>query len=354
MPVDEPGPVRPDEQIDLEQLQVYLKPHFPESVGQLSLEQFHGGHSNLTYLLRLGEQEFVLRRPPFGNTVRSAHDMGREFRVLSRLYDVYKPAPRALHHCTDHSVIGDEFYLMERRVGLVLRGHNTPDVLERDPGQVRSLCMAFVENLAQLHALDYRQAGLGDLGRPQGYIERQVQGWSQRYQKAQTEDMPDVHLLGSWLMDHLPAEGQSALIHNDYKYDNLILDADQPTRILAVLDWEMSTLGDPLMDLGMALSYWVEATDSEEHLRFAFGPTMIAGSLSRQELADLYAEQAGISVDGILFYYCFGLFKLCVIVQQIYARYVRGQTSDARFADLNRRIVVFARTARSAIESGRI
>ena len=354
MSVDQAGPVRPDEQIDLQRLAVYLEQQFPEIAGALSIAQFPRGHSNLTYLLCNGDREYVLRRPPFGNPVRSAHDMGREFRVLSKLCDVYEPAPRPLLHCTDLTVIGDEFYLMERRTGLVLRGDNTPAVLESQPDLVRRLCEAFIENLARLHALDYRAAGLAELGRPEGYIERQVRGWNQRYEQAKTDEHPDVQRLGRWLTDHRPADGRPALIHNDYKYDNLVLDADEPTRIVAVLDWEMSTVGDPLMDLGTALSYWVEPDDSDEQLKSAFGPTMIAGSMTRQELADRYAEQSGISVNGILFYYCFGLFKLAVIVQQIYARYVRGQTRDPRFADLNQRVAVLARTALRAITAGRM
>ncbi len=270
--VDQPGPVRPAEQIELERLAVYLAGQLPEIEGELSVEQFHRGHSNLTYLLRIGDQEYVLRRPPFGNPVRSAHDMGREFRVLSRLCDVYEPAPRPLVHCTDAAVIGDEFYIMERRTGVVLRGDNTPDVLASDPRLARLLCEAFIDNLARLHALDFRSAGLADLGRPDGYVERQVRGWNKRYANAKTDEHPDVERLGRWLIDHLPADGRPALIHNDYKYDNLMLDVDEPTRIVAVLDWEMSTVGDPLMDLGTALSYWVEADDSQEQRQSAFGP----------------------------------------------------------------------------------
>ncbi|MEO1994537.1 MAG: phosphotransferase family protein, partial [Planctomycetaceae bacterium] len=224
--------------------------------------------------------------------------------------------------------------------------------LRSDPNSVRMLCEAFIDNLARLHTLDFRAAGLAELGRPVGYIERQVNGWNKRYLHAKTDEHDELDRLGQWLLDHRPSDGRTSLIHNDYKYDNLMLAADDPTRIVAVLDWEMSTVGDPLMDLGTTLSYWVEADDSEAQLKSAFGPTMIAGSMSRNQLVERYTEQTGVEIPTILFYYCFGLFKLAVIVQQIYARYLRGQTTDPRFANLNTRVAVLGKTGLRAITTG--
>jgi aminoglycoside phosphotransferase (APT) family kinase protein len=315
--------------------------------------QFRKGHSNLTYHLQFGEQEYVLRRPPFGNPVKSAHDMGREFRVLSKLCEVYPPAPRPFVYCQDASIIGDEFYVMERRHGIVLRSASAPE-LSAQPGAMRKLCESLVDNLVALHSLDYRAAGLGDLGHPEGYIERQVTGWNKRYVSARTEECPDLESLGEWLMQHRPADGPPAFLHNDYKYDNLMLDPRDLTRIVAVLDWEMATVGDPLMDLGMTLAYWVQADDSEDQRSGAFGPTALPGSFTRRDVVAHYSERAGKGLPNMLFYYGFGLFKLAVIIQQIYARFARGLTQDPRFAGLNSRVRSLGAAGRKAIESGEI
>jgi len=359
--IDRAGPIREGEALDVGRLESYLGEQLPFAEGTaagtalaqgtLTVEQFPSGHSNLTYLLRIGDRELVLRRPPFGNPVKSAHDMGREYRVLSKLCEVYEPAPRPLLYCQDANVIGDEFYVMERRTGVVLRGNES---LRSNPNTVRRLCEAFIDNLARLHALDYRAAGLGDLGRPEGYVERQVGGWIKRYASAKTDDHAELERLGEWLADHRPADGRPALIHNDYKYDNLMLAPDDLTRIVAVLDWEMSTVGDPLMDLGGALAYWIQADDSETLRAGAFGPTMLEGSLSRNQLVARYAERSGIDAPNMLFYYCFGLFKLAVIVQQIYARYVRGLTTDSRFAGMNARVASLGKAGYEAIQKGNI
>lgn len=347
------APVRAGEELSIPALEAYLSEHLPDASGSLSVEQFPHGHSNLTYLLRRGNREFVLRRPPFGNQVKTAHDMGREFRVLSKLSAVYPPAPRPLLYCDDTSLLGAPFYVMERRRGVILRRAETPG-LTIEPPAARRLSAALIDNLALLHALKYKTAGLADLGKPEGYVGRQVTGWITRYAHARTDDVSEMERTATWLAEHMPVESGAALIHNDYKYDNLVLDPDDPTRIVAVLDWEMATIGDPLMDLGTTLGYWVEANDSEEVRAGAFGPTALPGSLTRRELVDRYAEKTGRDVSGILFHYCFGLYKIAVIVQQIYARYIRGHTRDSRFARLNERVAALSRQAIRALDRGSV
>ncbi|MBX3437010.1 MAG: phosphotransferase family protein [Planctomycetaceae bacterium] len=347
--LDQSRPVRSGEELDVARLEPYLLEHLPGSNAPLTIEQFPSGYSNLTYLLRLGDQELVLRRPPFGNQVKSAHDMGREYRVLSRLCKVYAPAPRPLLHCDDPTIIGDAFYVMERRRGVILRKPTPPPELADHPDLVRRLCESFIDNLAALHTLDYAAAGLGDLGRPDGYVERQVTGWSKRYADAKTDDYPEVEQLSEWVQANRPDDSGAALVHNDYKYDNIVLDAHDLTQIVAVLDWEMATIGDPLMDLGSSLAYWVEPGDAPtEHAR-AFGPTMARGSLTRRELLEAYAARTGADVSNMMFYYCFGLFKLAAIIQQIYARYRRGVTQDPRFASLNMMVQSLGRRGIDAI-----
>ena len=352
-PNPETAPVRPGEELPVAALEAYLARHLPGEPGPLAVEQFPHGHSNLTYLLRRGDQEFVLRRPPFGNQVKTAHDMGREYRVLSKLSAVYPPAPKPLLSCEDASVLGVPFYVMERRRGIVLRRADDPDHTI-DPPTARRLSTALIDNLALLHALDYKAAGLADLGKPEGYVTRQVTGWINRYAAARTDDVPEMDRVAKWLGDNTPAESGAALVHNDYKYDNLLLDPADLTHIVAVLDWEMATVGDPLMDLGTTLGYWVEAGDPEEVRAGAFGPTALPGSLTRQELVARYAEKTGRDVSGILFYFCFGVYKIAVIVQQIYARFVRGHTRDERFARLNERVAALGRQAITALETGRL
>jgi aminoglycoside phosphotransferase (APT) family kinase protein len=255
-------------------------------------------------------------------------------------------------YCDDPQVIGDSFYVMERRQGVILRGPKAPPPLADDPRLARQVSESLIDNLARLHRLDYQAAGLGDLGRPEGYVDRQVGGWTQRYHRARTDDWPELEQLAAWLADHRPESARAALIHNDYKYDNLILDPLCLTRIVALLDWEMATIGDPLMDLGTSLAYWVEAKDPAPLQAMAFGPTMIAGSLTRRQLIERYARQTGMEVEQPLFYYAFGLFKLAVIVQQIYARYVRGHTRDPRFATLNQVVGCLGEVGVRALESG--
>jgi len=329
---DRAAEVRPGEELDVAKLEPFLRSHFPENHGPLTVRQFPSGHSNLTYSVSLGEKEMVLRRPPFGSKVKTAHDMGREHRVLSRLHAVY-PAPRALLYCDDAAILGAPFYLMERIQGIIIR-RELPPGLEVAPAKARQLNESFIDNLARLHGLDYAAIGLADLGKPQGYLERQVRGWIERYYGSKTHEILEVELLSDWLRAHMPPQSGATLIHNDYKFDNMVLDAGDITRVKGVLDWEMCTIGDPLADLGTAIAYWVQADDPPELHAVHWGPTTLLGSLTREQLVQRYAEKTGTDVSQIVFYYVFALFKTAVIVQQIYYRYHHGLTNDARFASL--------------------
>ncbi len=351
--IDGPQPTRPGEELDVATLEGYLREHLPEVAGPLTVEQFPRGFSNLTYSLRMGEEELVLRRPPFGNVVKTAHDMGREYDILSKLCDVYPLAPRPYLYCEDDQVLGAPFYVMERRRGIVLRDP-VPETLDLAPAVMQRLGEALIDNFALLHSLDYRAAGLGDRGKPAGYVERQVTGWTKRYRNAQTSEIPSVERVAQWLDENKPKEGGAALIHNDYKYDNLLLDPDDLTTIVAVFDWEMATVGDPLMDLGTTLGYWVESGDPEASHPHWFGPTALPGNLSRRGFVERYESKTGREVPNPVFYYCFGLFKIAVIVQQIYARYVRGHTRDPRFAQLDDVVAMMGRRAVRALDSGSI
>lgn len=348
-----PVTVRAGEELPVERLTSYLHQNLPDSKGQLTVEQFPDGYSNLTYLLRLGNRELVLRRPPFGNQVATAHDMGREFRMLSRLSQVFPAAPRPELFCNDENIIGSPFYLMERRQGLILR-KKLPPGRTIDAEMARRMSCALIDSLAALHAIDYQAAGLSEMGKPEGYVQRQVTGWTKRYSQAQTSVVPTMESVAKWLNEHMPSETGVAVIHNDYKYDNIMLDDADLTRIVAVLDWEMATIGDPLMDLGSTLGYWVQATDPAALQQAAFGPTAIPGSMTRQELVDRYQERTGVAVPDVIFYYSFGLFKLAVIVQQIYARFARGNTTDSRFASLNQLVSLLSEQADRTLNSGTI
>lgn len=352
-PPEPTRPVRPGEELDLARLDPYLREHFPETQGPLSVEQFPSGHSNLTYLLRLGQREFVLRRPPFGSRVKTAHDMGREFRVLLKLHPVYPPAPQVLLFCEDPAILGAPFYLMERVRGVILRSE-TPPGLALSPEILRRLSESFADNLALLHSLDYAAAGLGELGKPAGYLARQVRGWSERYLAARTHDHPEAEFLSRWLSSSIPSSSSAALIHNDYKYDNIVLDAGDLSRITGVLDWEMCTLGDPLSDLGMALAYWVEASDPPELRQISWGPTALPGSLTRAQLVERYAQTSGRPVHDMVFHLVLGQFKLAVIVQQIFFRYHQGLTKDERFAALAEVARILLRAAVRTAETGSI
>ncbi|HEX5759034.1 MAG TPA: phosphotransferase family protein [Thermoanaerobaculia bacterium] len=346
---DEPGPVRRGEELDEARLADYLRAAL-RLEGPLEVRQFASGYSNLTYLVRCGGRELVLRRPPAGSRVKTAHDMGREHFVLARLAPVYELAPRPLAACDDPAVLGFPFYLMKRVPGVILR-RALPPGFALPPESARRLAEALIANLAHLHALDWRALGLGELARPGSYAARQVRGWTERYHGSQTDELPDLEAAAAWLAANLPPESDAALVHNDYKHDNLVLDPQDPTRIRAVLDWEMATVGDPLMDLGTTLGYWVEAGDPEALRALAFGPTALPGTPSRAELAALYAAASGRDLARLPFYYAFGLFKIAVIAQQIYYRWRQGLTADPRFAALLPAIRTLGRQAARVAET---
>jgi aminoglycoside phosphotransferase (APT) family kinase protein len=349
---DQPGRVRAGEELDLARLQPFLQEHFGHS-GPISVEQFPCGHSNLTYLVRCGSQEVVLRRPPFGSKVKSAHDMGREYRVLSKLHSAYPVAPKALLYCDDLSILNAPFYLMERVRGVIMRSQ-PPSGVPFPPETARRLSESFLDNLARLHRLDYAVIGLADLGKPQGYLERQVKGWIERYHGSKTHDLPEVDRISTWLTDRIPASQQTALIHNDYKYDNVVLDPGDVTKIVGVLDWEMCTLGDPLTDLGTSLAYWTDPQDPEEFQEVRSAPTTLPGTLTRAQLVERYAATTSCDPGDMCFYLTFARFKVAVIIQQIYYRYAQGLTQDSRFADMPKGIRALLRASWHCAESGTI
>lgn len=347
--IDAPRAPRAGEELDLARLGPWLRQALGAPAdAAVTVQQFPGGHSNLTYAVTVGDRQVVLRRPPFGSKVKSAHDMGREVRVLSRLAPVYPRAPRPLAFCEDESVIGAKFYVMERLTGIILR-RELPPALAVDP---RRLCESLIDTLVELHAIDWRAAGLADLGNPDGYVERQVTGWTRRYGDAQTDDISEMTQVGAWLAARFPLVTSPAptIVHNDYKFDNLVLDPADPARIIGILDWEMTTVGDPLMDLGTSLCYWVEPGDPEGLLSLRMGPTNGPGMMTRRELADRYAAASGRPLDHIVFYYCFGLYKTAVVLQQIYYRFAKGLTQDARFATLGDGVRALARQAAAYLD----
>jgi aminoglycoside phosphotransferase (APT) family kinase protein len=348
---DTPKPVRPGEEVDLVALAAFVDKELGAH-GAVTVEQFPGGHSNLTYSVRHGDREYVLRRPPVGSKVKSAHDMGREVTVLSKLAPVYARAPRVIAYEPTGEVLGAPFYLMERRRGVILRRELPPE-LASDHAKIRRVCELLVDALVDLHAVDYTAAGLGEFGKPAGYIERQVTGWTERYQGSQTDDIAEVTEVAAWLAAHRPAEGAPALIHNDFKFDNVIFDVGLES-ITGVLDWEMTTIGDPLMDLGTSLSYWAQASDPAKYHALPFGPTAQPGMLTREAIARRYLERSGRSTDTLVFYYAFGLLKTAVIAQQIYYRYAKGVTKDQRFASFIFAVRLLADMARTAIDRGSI
>jgi aminoglycoside phosphotransferase (APT) family kinase protein len=329
-----------------------LKANLPGLVGPATVRQFHSGFSNLTYLIGMGDTELVLRRPPFGKKAQTAHDMSREYRLLRALKPVFPHVPQPLAYCDDPSVMDAPFYVMERMRGVILRKELPESLVLGEPDADR-LCQRWVDALGDLHGLDYRACGLADLGNPDGYVARQVHGWSKRFRDARTDDVPDFEPVMAWLGASMPPDyPKPALIHNDYKFDNVILDPADLTRIIGVLDWEMATIGDPLMDLGASLGYWVEPDDSDELKLIRTLPTLSPGMLTRRQIVALYEEKTGATIENFAWYYCFGLFRLAVIAQQIYYRYFHGQTTDKRFAMLGFAVGILEKAAVRVIETG--
>lgn len=348
--IDEAREIREGEELNIESLQVFLNKELNTGNASLEISQFPSGYSNLTYLLKLGDQELVLRRPPFGaEKISKGHDMGREYKVLSRLHPVYSKTPKPLVYTEDTSIIGAPFYIMERVKGMILRSGKKVDFSRQDS---RILAENFIHNLAKLHKIDVNETNLIELGKPDGYMKRQVEGWISRYRKSQTDDIRDMDEVMEWFPNNIPESHYTSFIHNDYKYDNIVLSADDPTMIKAVLDWEMSTVGDPLSDLATTLAYTTESTDPEP-LRM-FGIRSFEGIMSRDEMVRRYEAASGIKTDNMVFHFAFATFKLGVICQQIYYRYKEGFTKDPRFAPLIFLVKATAKLSASAVKNGRI
>lgn len=330
--LDHARAVREGETLDAARVDAWLRQHVDGLEGVPEIRQFPSGASNLTYLLRYANRDFVLRRPPFGTKARGAHDMGREYRVMSCLKPVYPWVPGMVAFCDDESVLGCEFYVMERLEGIILR-RDMPAGLDLGEEQTRTLCRTVVDKLVELHQVDVREAGLQELGKGSGYVQRQIEGWSHRFRKARTDNVSDCEPVMRWLHENMPEDVATCVIHNDFRFDNVVLDPSDPMQVVGVLDWEMATLGDPLMDLGNTLAYWVQADDDDFFLSVRQQPTHLPGMMNRQEVVDYYLERTGWPARDMDFYLVYGLFRLAVIVQQIYYRYHHGQTSDPRFKD---------------------
>ncbi len=346
---DRPTAIRSGETLDKTLIEAFLKDSIPGLSGDVEILQFPSGYSNLTYLITVGETELVLRRPPFGTKAKTAHDMQREYKMLKALRPAFPYCPEPLAYTEDGSVIGAPFYVMERLKGIILR-KELPKTLSFPPDEARRLCEKFLDVLLELHSLDYEALGLGDFAKPEGYVERQVVGWTKRYRAARTEDAPDCEEVMAWLAEKMPADSpRPAIIHNDYRLDNVVLDPNNPLNVIGVLDWEMATIGDPLMDLGNSMSYWVQADDPPEMEMVRLMPTNMKGALTRTEMVKRYEEKSGLPVADFDFYYCFGLFRLAVIAQQIYYRYFHGQTKDERFKPLVLAVRVLDKAARGVI-----
>lgn len=341
--------VRKEEEFDHARLQSYLRDHgLSGAECRMQVRQFRGGHSNLTYLLTFDDHEWVLRRPPLGPLPKGAHDMNREYGVLSRLWRAFQPAPRAVLFCDDASVLGAPFFIMERRRGSVIRlGQPMPSELGDRPNLFRAISGNFIEALAELHAVDYEAVGLGTFGRPEGFLRRQVAGWMERWERAKTREVPLMNRLGAWLLDNMPPAQSPVLLHNDFFLHNIMFDANDFGRVTAVFDWEMSTLGDPMIDLGIALSYWREQRDPPDLLAIEQGEphTIKPDFLRPVELAEHYARKTGRDLSHLDYYRAWAHWKRATVVEQIYARYVRGQTTDGRFAALGTFAPTLARAA---------
>ncbi len=337
--------VRPDEKFDEKALVAFIKGKLPGSELPLTVRQFGGGAANLTYDLHFGDTyEYVLRRPPLGPVAKSAHDMGREYKVLSVLHKAFPFAPSAFLYSDDQSIIGSSFFIMERKKGIVIRKHIPEQFLNKsDLG--KKLSEEMVDRLVEFHNVDYKSLGLEGLGKPEGFIERQVEGWYNRWNKAKHEELKVMDDLYEWLRTNIPASEQPTLIHNDYKLDNIMLD-NNLEHIVAIFDWDMCTLGDPFSDLGALLAYWYDAKHDPPYMKaITTMPSEGIEFATRKELIKRYEEKSGRSVHNIAFYHTLGLFRLVVIIAQIYIRYVRGQTKDQRFASLGQMIPLIAQSA---------
>jgi aminoglycoside phosphotransferase (APT) family kinase protein len=332
---DEPGTLREEDRFDTAAVHAWLSSQVDGLDGRPEVRQFPGGASNLTYLLRYPNRELILRRPPVGHKAASAHDMRREFRVQKQLRPVFPYVPNVLALCDDEAVLGSDFYVMERVPGVILR-QDLPPGMTITPEQAHEMAYDAIDRLIDLHCVDPAKAGLEDLGKGAGYVERQVTGWTKRFHAARTENVPEFTEVMDWLAANRPDDVRICVIHNDYRFDNMVLDPDT-LKVAAILDWEMATLGDALMDLSGVITYWVQADDGELAQEARKQPTHLPGMPIRQEIVDYYCDRMGLSAGNWKFYEVFGMFRLAVIMQQIYYRYYHGQTHNPAFKDIWRR-----------------
>ncbi len=355
--IDSAVSIRAGEELNSEILDQFLKRTIGNTIELKGIKQFPSGYSNLTYLLETNEGEFVLRKPPHGANIKGGHDMEREFKVLSALKPVFPFVPNTVAFEADQNLIGTPFYIMERITGMILRAQ-PPKGVELNSEFFQSISHSSIELLSKLHQLDLQETGLALMGKPEGYVQRQVEGWVKRYFNAKTDELKEMEATAEWLGDWVKSnEGNSSInkasfIHNDFKYDNLVLTTESPYSIKAVLDWEMATVGHPLMDLGTSLAYWCEENDHPA-LK-AFNLTWMPGNLTREGVIKHYQDLTKSDIDDIIFYYVFGCFKVAVIGQQIYARFKKGLTNDPRFAALIHVIDACGKNTQMAIKNNRI
>jgi aminoglycoside phosphotransferase (APT) family kinase protein len=328
--IDPSGAVRSGEELDVRAVDAWLKQQVPTLEGLPDVTQYSGGASNWTYRLKYPKRDLILRRPPAGTKARSAHDMSREYTVQKALKPAYPTVPAMVALCQDPAVIGTDFYVMERIEGLIPRAR-MPKGLDLDAARTRQLCLGFFDKLVELHSVDAAAVGLSSLGKGPGYPKRQIEGWSDRYEKARTWNVASFRYVRDWLRDHTPPDAATCVIHNDFRLDNVVLDPGEPTRIIGVLDWEMATLGDPLMDLGNTLAYWVHSDDDWFRRSTRRQPTHLPGMLRREEVVEYYLDRMKLKPANWTFYEVYGLFRLAVIVQQIYYRYHHKQTRNPAF-----------------------
>ena len=351
--LDSPKEIRNGEEFSLVKLKTFLSEN-NINADNLSIKQFPSGYSNLTYFLKSSSKEFVLRRPPFGaKSLQGGHDMFREYNVLKNLKSQFTKVPDVYIYCENNEIIGAPFYLMERVEGYIIR----PNLQQKDsPGKeiIQNVSKSLVSSLVELHNVDIDQANLNELGKINGYVKRQVEGWIKRYNHSKTDSIANMDFIASWLNENQPLEVQRSIIHNDFKYDNLVLDKDNHSNINAVLDWEMATIGDPFMDLGTTLGYWVDKNDLPELKLFQLSATTLDGNPTREGILELYEKESGKSITNPVFYYVFGLFKIAVIAQQIYFRYKKGYTKDRRFSLLNLAVISLSVMAKQAIIKNRL
>ncbi len=343
-----------EEALELDNLKRFLfeQELIKDVKSEIQQRRFAGGLSNLTYLLKVENKEYVLRRPPFG-AVKRGHDMGREFKVLSNLHKEFIKIPKVHVYNKDETIIGTPFYIMEKAEGIII---TLPEAKKRNISEkeFKSVSNTWLDTFIQLHQVDYKAAGLVDLGKPEGYVERQISNWSKQYDKAKTEQIKESIKVMNWLQANQPNDYSSSLIHNDFKYDNVMFKDDSWKEINTVLDWEMCTLGDPLMDLGTSLSYWLTESDMDALKKGLSSATILKGNPGRNEIVELYSRKSGESINNIVFYYVYGLFKLAVIVQQIYYRFHKGYTTDKRFASLNQYTKLLFTIAWQSIQKNKI